>query len=119
MKKTRETQISFKTRESFDSSTSKGQVIHVHMVLVLQTLYQLRSDLLKILEPDKAFQHTLEVNLHGSIWEQSKRWLLDNFIQNNDEHRTEVMDNINKLIGQYQTLVFEQKKWAKLATELI
>ena len=80
------------------------------MVLLLQELLQLKNEMLKILSPDKEFQYNLEIILYSNIWARFKRWLLENFKENDEEYRKEVFNNIEKLTDQYTNIAFKPSK---------
>jgi predicted nucleotidyltransferase len=97
-------------RKSFDSDTPFAQVSHVYIVLILRGLFQLKYEMLKIAEPDKEFQHNLDITLYRDIWQNFVRWLLENFKTNDKKYRKEVLDIIEELIVKYRDMAFSPNK---------
>lgn len=94
-------------RKRFDADTPLSQVYNVHIVLILRGLFQLKYEMLKIAEPDKAFQHNIEIILYRDIWEHLVRWLLINFKTRNEQYRKDILDTIEELIKTYTDLAFK------------
>ncbi len=99
-----------KERERFGSSDSRAQVFHVNMILLMQGLYEFKFELLKTMEPEKAFQHHVEIDMYGRIWEHFKRWMIENFKRSDDTFRKQVLADIEDLIKQYTNIAFETER---------
>lgn len=99
-----------KERKSFDSDTPLAQLSHAHIVLVLQGLYRLKYEMLKIAEPDKEFEHNMEIMLYSDIWQNFVGWLLQNFNTGNKNYRKDILDTIEGLITKYIDVAFTPNK---------
>ena len=91
-------------KEKASTLTLHTQVFHVHLALILRGLFQLKYEMLKIMEPYKEFQHNLEIIIYSNIWEKFKWWLLENFKTNDKKYR-KVLDTIEELIKQYEKCI--------------
>ena len=101
--------------KAFLTASPLEQVSHVHFVLVMRSLYQLKSELLAISEPEKEFEHNLEIIVYDELPKGLGRLLGRNYKEHDDSYRKEVLESIEKLLNYYE------KMWPdkQLASELI
>ena len=86
------------------SASPLEQVAHIHFVLVIKELYKLKFELLKITEPDKEFQHNLEIIMYDELPKGLGNLLGKSFKERDDSYRKEVLESIEKLLNYYEKM---------------
>jgi len=59
------------------------------------------------MEPDKEFQHNLEIILYGDLAMGLGRLLLRSFRERDDAYRKEVLESIDKILDHYDKTWFD------------
>ncbi|MCJ7632472.1 hypothetical protein MUP77_08790 [Candidatus Bathyarchaeota archaeon] len=100
--------------KEFLSESPLVQVSHVHFVMVMRSLYQLKSELLAINEPEKEFEHRLEIIVFDELPKGLGRLLGRNFKEGDDSYRKEVLQSIETLLTYYEKMWPDKQLASKL-----
>jgi len=87
---------------SFNSATPFIQVSSILFPLVLRSLFQIKYEILKIIEPENQFEYNLMILSHSTLWDNFKSWLLQNVHKSEDELREEYLKAVNQYVDKIQ-----------------
>jgi DNA-binding transcriptional ArsR family regulator len=110
IKRTKENEEIFSEhRKIFDSITPSDQLEHVHFVLILQQLFKLKYEILKILNPENKLEYDWEIILYSNIWNNYKGWFIENLEKSDKEYQEKILNRIEELITTYDNITFDHK----------
>jgi Fe2+ or Zn2+ uptake regulation protein len=91
-----------KSDSEFLSYSISEQVALVHTVLNMRGLFQLKYEMLKIMEPDKEFEYNLWIIFYRDFLEGFKRLLLNSLREHDSQYRREALDALERLLYEYE-----------------
>jgi DNA-binding transcriptional ArsR family regulator len=98
-----------KNKEIVQSFTLKNQVIYVTSIMALKNLHLLRLKSLTILEPEHAFDYSIEHMLEQKYFQTFENWLLQSCQENKEEFRKKALPKIEADIDRLRKILFDQK----------
>ena len=80
---------------------------YLFTLLVLRQLYQIKYEILKIVEPDRSFEYNMRIHSDMRVWELFvAKYFLD-LVRDDEEYRNRAQDIIKGLIYCFENAEFD------------
>ena len=99
----------FENKKRMQSFPLDEQLMYVSNILTLKSVSELRLRILRILDPDRLFNYSLESMLSAKYYEYFVSWLLQSCAENKEEFREKALPLIEANIDRIKKIVFDQR----------